>query len=75
MLEQRPCQEAFALQNNHLRACARPKQGDGNCQVVTAARRLRHQQAALGMLFELAAEPASGGLTRNAGLQPVQPPP
>lgn len=75
MLEQRPCQPAFSFANNDLQNNDPPGWGDVNCQLVTVIRCLRQRQTALGMLLELLTEPARRGLTRDARLQPVQPPP
>jgi hypothetical protein len=74
MLEQSPCQTSFSLQNNDLGWAVPTPPGDANCQVVTVGRRLRQQQTTLGLLLELAAETARGGLTRNVRLEPVERP-
>lgn len=71
-IEQTPCQSRLSIENKDLDHLPEDGTGDVNCQVVTDARRLRHQQARLGMLLELVAEPPRRGLIRNARLQPVQ---
>ena len=66
--------EIFFENNDLCRTSVSPA-GDANCQVVTVARRLRQRQTTLGLLLELATEPARGGLTRDTRLEPVELPP
>ena len=75
VLEQSSCQTSFVFKNKDL--CRREPSAlsDANCQVVTVGRRLRQQQTTLGMLLQLPAEAARGGLTRDARFKPVEPPP
>ena len=71
-MEQSPCQPRLSIENKDLGHSSQDGECDANCQVVTDARRLRHQQAPLGTLLELVTEPPRRGLIRNARLQPVE---